>query len=150
MKTGDQLLVHNPFDWKRPLTYLSWKIRKVCGVFFNHACIILKIGNKFYVVEATFPRVKITEYEEWMRKYKRIIKLDPIESKFSEEELQLRIISQIGKRYDWWSLLVILKYLATGKWRGHRGEKAAKRLYCFELVAHVHNLPEFWKVIPTQ
>lgn len=148
MKTGDQILVHNPFNPRKALTYLSWLIRVVCGVFYNHAAIVLVINGVVYIVEATFPKVKITRYDEWQKKYKRVIQHDPIDSKFSEEELQYRIISQIGKSYDSWSLLMILKYLLTGRWRGRRGRKAAKRLYCFELVAHVHDQPEFWKVIP--
>lgn len=150
MQTGDQLLVHNPFDWRQPLTYLSWIIRVVCGVYYNHSGIFVLIGDKFYVVEATFPRVIITEYTEWLKKYKRVIQIETIESNFTEAELQHRIISQVGKRYDWWSLVMILKYLLTGKWRGHRGEQAAKRLYCFELVALVHDQAQFWKIIPHQ
>jgi hypothetical protein len=149
MKTGDSILVHNPFNWCKPVTYLSWLIRKLTGAYYNHAAILVQAADKFYVVEAIFPRVIITEFEIWKAKDdERKYEIVEIDGKFTESELTYRIITTICKKYDTASLFNLLYYMIKGKWKGRTGNHASKKLYCYELVAYVHGVDEYWKILP--
>jgi hypothetical protein len=159
LRTGDVLLVHNYFNPKDAVTYISAAIRLFSRCYFNHSAIILKEDGVTYVVEAVYPKVTKTPFSEWIKKGKREI-LVQRRSKVNVtfKVLAGRIKRQIGKKYDVAALLIHLPLMLITKWLGeenYTGKSeldAIKRVYCFEIIANVYRefYPTWFKVLPAE
>lgn len=149
MKEVNKLYVHNPFNWKNPMSYLALGIRKCTKVFYNHAGLIIKIDNTFYVIHAVFPRIEIVEYETWVKQQERKTYIVPIDDKYNVEQVKKMALMQIGKKYDVMSLFIYMPlYILSNKWLGRVGKKSHKRLQCYELVSYVLEESESYKARP--
>lgn len=136
-------LEHRPFDWRKPLTIMSHLIRKVAKVFNNHGSI--RIAKKVFEAEMT----GVEEVE--LLKWKKNQLITTYEVKLTPEQLQ-RVYALKDTKYDYWSLFLWQPiYIITGLYLGNtKARKAAKRLYCFEYLAYVLGLPNFYKITPQE
>lgn len=143
------ILVHTPFEPLRPLSTLPHLIRKFDGNFNNHCAI--EIDDKIY--ESDITGVTDVPLHEWARKQTitvyEVTKGDDIHKKW----LMNRAKSKVGKvKYDFLSLFVFMPlYLMFGWYIGYSDDrKSAERMYCFEYVAWVFGLSDFYKISPTE
>lgn len=160
LKTGDVLLIHNPFKITKPLYYLSAVIRVFSKCRYNHAAIILVEDGIPYVVEAVLPRVIKTPLSEWIDTTERdiLVQRRNIDN-VPESVLSGRIKRQIGKPYDTFSLCVHLPAMMLSKWifgskiwTGKTELEAIKKVYCYEVIANVYRefYPNWWMVLPSE
>ncbi len=151
IKNGTIILVHNPFNWRDPMTYLGYIIRKISNTYWNHCAIVVDQNGIFYVVEATYPRIKITAYNVWVGLYERKTQLINIDHNLDEAILKARIVKHLGVKYDLLSLAVHLPlFLFTRKWWGSKSKRGIDKPYCFELVAWIYDLPNWFNIFPNE
>lgn len=140
------LLVHTPFNWRRPLTIISHLIRKVTGNFWNHAAIMVKIENSWFILESDIKGVVLLPYKDWVREQTLQIWIP------TENPAALgRMLSKCGNtKYDFLSLFWFqLVYQLTGKFYGFTSErKAAKTFYCYEYIGWVYHMKDWFKIDP--
>jgi len=150
------LMVHTPFNWKRPLTIISHLIRKVTCHFFNHGSVRILLEGKWFIVESDIKGVILIPYEDWVKEQIVDVWIPPnaheIEAAnlpFNNKTVRQRLLSKVGKtKYDFLSLFwFMLVYKLTGKFYGFTSErKATKTLYCFEYIAWAFGYKEWFKV----
>lgn len=148
LRTGDVIFVKIPLTWNKPLTLVSWAIRKVLGTWFNHIGVYVELFGEPFVAESTLGGVKVTPYKEWAKNYVIEIKRNPKLSRF----FAYRLMKYQGHTpYDTWALVwhqLILQVF--GKWTGKKKDEAKDKLYCSEYYAlcDVETFPEWWKITP--
>lgn len=150
LKTGDVIFTRMPLVWYKPIRFVSWAIRKVLKTWFNHIAIYIELYGKPYVAESTIGGVRIIPFDKWAKDSEIEVKTPTfIEPPF---EIGHNIMAYQGfTGYDYTSLIwyqIILQ--ATGKWKGQKGAKAQKKLYCSEYAALIYSnhFPGWWKVTP--
>jgi uncharacterized protein YycO len=146
MKVIAIIFVHNPVQWKFPLSSVFvWPlIRLVTGSKWNHcAMLCVKDGGEMMIIEALGKGVVKTSTLDWLKRATR-----------DTEQVQVNIACDwledtIGLPYDYASLLwwKVIK-MATGRWFGPQWDKAKKAVFCSELCAMVVEHPEPWGVSP--
>jgi len=148
LRTGDVFFVKIPFKLSKPLTMVSWAIRKVLGTWYNHIGIYVELFGSPFVAESTLGGVKVTPYKEWAKDYEIAVKRNPRLTRAFPKRLMKY---QGHTPYDTWSLVwnqLILQI--TGKWVGKKKDEAKEKLYCSEYYAlcDVETFPEWWKITP--
>mgnify|MGYP002778445805 FL=1 len=143
-RTGNVILVHNPVVWWKPATWLFGIIRLVAGTRWNHCALFAVVEGHPVVIEALGRGVVATAYGDWLRRSPdRVTHVVDVACTAPE------IVAFLGKKYDRKSLLwYCLRQRVNGKWKGLSGDAADDALYCFELAALVHGLPEWHRVMP--
>lgn len=121
------ILIHNPFVWYKPATWLYWLIRVFTGSFWNHAVIHTSWETRPLTVEANYHGVIVKPREQTSER--RIIAYLEFPDTFDEGAFD-RMIYSLNKKYDF---LVFFRYLLK---RNRRN----KRFYCFELLGYVYNM----------
>lgn len=121
-------LIHNPFVWNEPRTWLYEAIRFVSGSYFNHIAILYN-GKVYEALEEGFK--DYYTYDEWKSQKLRKIKSFSITlDKYQQE----RFYSLIGVKYDYFTLLFAHIF---GKFFGNFKERGVNRVTCFEAVAYI-------------
>lgn len=150
LKTGDVIFTRMPLVWYKPIRFVSWAIRKVLKTWFNHVAIYVELYGKPFVAESTKGGVRIIPFDKWSKD--SIIEIKTPKFFEPQNEVGQKIMAYQGfTGYDYISLVwfqVILQ--ATGKWKGEKGPKAQKKLYCSEYAALIYHqqFPEWWKTTP--
>jgi hypothetical protein len=140
------LLVHTPFDWKRPITTLPHLIRKVAGVYNNHAALL--IDGKIY--ESDINGVVEVHPKDWVKNQTVTVYEFPEDVNTKQYEIEAKALVKQHK-YDFLSLFVWQPiYLATGWYIGPIGRKGKKRFYCFEYLAYVLDYTNYYKITPRE
>jgi len=145
------VLVHNPFNIKRPITWLAALIRKVTRRHYNHSAMLFDVEDRVYVIEAIYPRVIIREFNKWIksdpqREYKLVPRTIDDYPSFVE-----KVLSQVGKEYDIMSLVFYLPIsIIFKRWVGRKKQIASRKLYCYELVAYLLDEDNYYKVNPNE
>lgn len=159
-KEGQILLTHTHYmegqGWFR-YGVIPKGIRIFLGNYWNHAAIIVKLSNKLYILEAdeTGFNTKKT-LKQWLKEssdgYRDFAVIDT--KSYNPDKLQ----DVINARYDYKALFIDQTLYRIGlklnKWFGanfdwyfgHTGSFAKKRVYCFEGVAYLCELPEYYKI----
>lgn len=142
------VLVRTPFDWKRPITTLPHLIRKVAGVFNNHGSFF--IGKNVY--ESDISGVVEVPLSKWAKNQTITIYELPGVKHTDEHHYEFMAKHLVKKhKYDFMSLFVWQPiYLATGLYLGHKNDKAALRFYCFEYLAYVMGIENWYKITPKE
>jgi len=74
------LLVHNPFEFTKPKTWLAWIIRIVTNSEWNHCAVCIEIDGEQWVSDFQ-AHYKLRPYDEWLNEDKRrVFKLVYVES----------------------------------------------------------------------
>lgn len=140
-----QLLVHNPFEWKDPMSYLAAAIRWRTGKFFNHTGLLVQINGKTYLIHAIFPVVQIIEFEKWKaKKSNRTIKIEDLE--YNPEICTVdTALEYVGKWYKVIGLIQVFIWITFGIWIGSKSNRA---VYCYHLVRDWLGDKEAYRAIP--
>lgn len=148
-------LVNRPFSLMKPGTIVPYLIRKVTNTFWNHALLLIKIDNVWYILEADTPRVQmipLSAYEDT-----KLIEVYPIEGESPEGysnlfELQKKAMSVIYKvKYSLADLLWFMPiYIAFNKFFGRRYESFKNKMTCYEYVAWVLSLENWFRMTPNE
>lgn len=138
------LLVHTPFNWRRPLTIVSFLIRKVTGNYYNHCAFL----DGFTILESDVHGVVSTSLKDWTRQ--QIVSVYDISELANIEFVRRKAYSQIGKfKYSFADLLWFMPiYLLTGKWFGRTVEDSDNKPTCYEYVARCLNFENWHKMDP--
>lgn len=147
MKTGDLIIIHRKFNWKRPISYLSAIIRWMTDFYWNHTETAY-VENYIYTVGAHGRGIKLQDWQQYISDpdltYK-LIELPEIEKS--------RILNILHVRYDissliFYQLIFQLTRKITGKglWLGPSEEKSYNKLYCSEAHAYLRGLKGWYKM----
>ena len=152
VQTGDIVLFYTPFKWWKINRYLPLIIRKVTGVRYNHAGVVVSNWGVNFINEAIGIGVasEVVSHRLVNRNVKilRVVK----ERRKSEEFTARKANSVLGRtKYDFLGLVYQFIWNVTGKrlWVGPRTrEGAMKRFYCYEYAAwvHEHVFRDWWIV----
>lgn len=148
-KTGDIIAFKTKGFWYNPLTWISWFIRKIAKIEYNHVGVVVKIHNVLFIYEAVdkgfLPKKLSDKLKEKRIKDYIILRTEFIPKDFSKKATKL-----LGTSYDFKGLLwnqLILNI--TGEWIGRKTNQQDK-LYCYEAVFYLYKeiFPEWWKEHP--
>lgn len=139
------LLVHTPFNWKRPLTLIAYLIRKVTGTYWNHCAILIELNSYFFVVESDIKGVTITPYKNWVKE--QTVKIYKVPD---TDVLKSKVLSKCGKvGYSFKDLFWFMPiYLLTGQFYGQKVDGFSNKPTCYEYVAWVLGLTSWYKMTP--
>jgi len=140
------VLVHSPFSFKRPLSLIGWAIRKVTRTYWNHASLLVDIHGTKMMLESDINGVVAIPFKEWAKEKEIAI----YDFDYGQREIS-KAWSKVGHtKYDFLSLLwFVLIRAVTGKYYGYTTErKAAKRFYCYEYLAWVMGMDNYYNILP--
>lgn len=160
LSTGDGIIVHRPFDWKSPATYLSAGIRYFTG-YWNHTDVIVKLYGKIYVLGAVGRGVVLLPFDKWVRLHSRYFLICKSDKNYSES----KVLRHSGKKYDLktllftqpiyilsrWLFSFIFKYFKRkinnndGLWLGEKGIVSERKVVCSELYALIRGYKDSYK-----
>jgi hypothetical protein len=143
------VLVHSPLRfWKRPLSLIGFLIRKFTKTYYNHASFLVEIAEKKFILESDIEGVVLVPYEHWCKE--QVVTIYDFDA--NTEHLK-RALSKVSvSKYDfvylfWFGLVRAI----TGKYYGYTVErKAAKKFYCYEYLAWVIGLEDYYKILPNE
>lgn len=137
------LLVHTPFDWKRPLTLLAWAIRKATGSYWNHAAILVELHGDKFILESDIKGVRLVPYSAWVKK--QIVEVWHVWHPDYKKAL-----SRVGYTgYGFMDLLWFMPiYLITKRFYGRKADESDNRPTCYEYVAWVLGFHNWFKMTP--
>ena len=153
IRNGDIALLHNYFNWKKPMTYLSWAIRFFTRSPWNHAGILVVIDSEVFVIEALAKGITKRNFKEWnipSDKYYEILRPKERLSKLDEHRVAFEALSLVGIPYDYFNIILHQPILIIfGIWIG-RKKQGNKKLVCSELVAYLYRdrIKKWWKTTP--
>lgn len=155
-----KIVVHNPFCWHKPMSWIAWIIRKATGSHWNHAALLISD----YVYEAQTEVVRHT-FDEWMaiapdREYQLIPVFKSYETKeyatfvntsLASFQIRQRAEAQLGKKYNYINTCIWQPiYLLTGRWIGRTAEWAYDRFECFQFVDYCLGFATAYKSNPKE
>ncbi|RDC63286.1 YiiX/YebB-like N1pC/P60 family cysteine hydrolase [Adhaeribacter pallidiroseus] len=137
LKTGNVLLCHTKYSLE------AFAIRQVLGSNWNHAVFVAVIADQVFIVEAKGgTTLQRTPYADWCKQLPREVKL------LSGSCDLAQVLAYEGLPYDYWSCVNHVWRKLFNKWFGRRAGAGAKRLYCFEFIALVYQIPNWWEATP--
>jgi|GEM_PF-4449244 len=146
MRTGNIILVSNPWNWRYPFSSLLYAIMRLVVGKWHHCALVWESPAGRMIVEARGIGVYPSNYEIWKQRWpNRHIWIIPLRCDPGLIGLH------IGKRYDRRSFLFYCIWkIVFRKWIGRTGPGAADHLYCFEFAALVHQLPGWNSILPSE
>jgi len=146
IQTGDIAMVHTPFNWRQPLTIISFLIRKVTGFFWNHNMTFYTVDGLVFVVESDISGVVI--YPIYNINPSKIVKIYRLPDPGDKN----RLLSRIHKtKYDFRGLFIhglVKEYL--GIWIGPTCPGAQyEKFTCCEFVLWWRKQPDAYKSKPS-
>ena len=127
------LLVHNPFEFTKPKTWLAWIIRIVTNSEWNHCAVCIEIDGEQWVSDFQ-AHYKLRPYDEWLNEDKRrVFKLVYVESKVQFLQQKNEVIAGSGRYlgYDW---LKLVNHLTKRKFGFVIFKENENRFICSEWV----------------
>ena len=127
------LLVHNPFEFTKPKTWLAWIIRIVTNSEWNHCAVCIEIDGEQWVSDFQ-AHYKLRPYDEWLNEDKRrIFKLVYVESQVQFLQQKNEVIAGSGRYlgYDW---LKLVNHLTKRKFGFVIFKENENRFICSEWV----------------
>lgn len=150
LKTGYIVGFYTPLKWYNPATWLSALIRLFADIKYNHVGIVVENWEVPFINEAVFKGVIPIEAKSRLKG--KHVRIAEVETDMLERQIAVRANSKLGRTgYDFSGLLfhqLILQLF--GVWIGRKGEKAGKKMYCYEYVAWIYEeyFPEWWSINP--
>ena len=127
------LLVHNPFEFTKPKTWLAWIIRIVTNSEWNHCAVCIEIDGEQWVSDFQ-AHYKLRPYDEWLNEDKRrVFKLVYVESQVQFLQQKNEVIAGSGRYlgYDW---LKLVNHLTKRKFGFVIFKENENRFICSEWV----------------
>lgn len=151
MKAGDVGLVKSKGFLPSAIRFFMNLYRRKLGLeprpIYNHAFTVVEIWGELYAAEALADGYNIrpiTRYKDVEGDLIKGVKIKVPKRDYNKTERDK--ISKIAAqatfkptRYDYFALLHQLWYAVTLSWKGEKGKKAMKRLYCSEAHAQLAN-----------
>jgi len=133
LKTGDILLVSSH-------SWLAKKIQFFQKNKWNHAGIVIECWGEWFICEADKKGICLTALDDYLNSDKSLMICRP-QFDYDEKKISTFMLPYCGHvGYDYSSLLFFqLLAQVFGKWVGKKGDEAARRFYCSEWCAFVHN-----------
>lgn len=150
MKLAPELsvaLVHTPFNWRKPLTIISYLIRKVTGSYWNHCAVLIEINNVLFVVESDIKGVVMLPFENWATKNQEI-KVFQVLSGADKNQKLLYKVGKVGYSFIdlFWFMPI---YLFTGQFYGQKVDGFSNKPTCYEFVAWWLGMKDWYRMTPT-
>jgi hypothetical protein len=143
------VLVHSPLNWKRPLSLVGFLIRKITKTYWNHASFLTYApGGQKFILESDINGVVAIPFKDWAKEQTIAI----YDFDYGQAEIN-KAWGKVGvTKYDFASLLWFgLVRSLTGKYYGFTVErKAAKKFYCYEYLAWVMGMPNYYNILPNE
>ena len=142
------LLIHNHFQWSKPLYWFSFLIRVFTCSRYNHAALLVE-GEVF---ESGASGVICTPYDEWAKKSRRIVL--PLEVELDDlEEVKRRLYYSDAYQYGYFDILPYLwKIIVQHRWMGKPlawdGKAVMDGYFCSEFVAWALGIPAAYLYSP--
>lgn len=134
------IIVRTEFRFFHLRSWISLMIRLRYKSWANHGAMLYKYRGNVWVYESDSRGIFPVLYKNWKRKNDKIKILELRERLNSYDNM----INKVGKRYDFFSL-----FRHLGNWFGWKKSKnPGKRMTCYEYVAFVYELPNWWKARP--
>lgn len=157
LKIGDKVFVDTFFDFKNPISWLAYCIRKIAKIPFNHLRVVAEKDGKIGFIQAVEEGVVFNELYYHPKKERVMVMRngEPI----NEEKYNRELISIENKKYDFvnlfWTQLI---HNLFSIWIGAKNEEQAKnRFICYEIGFLVDRLEikkefgiEWYKLKPLQ
>ena len=127
------LLVHNPFEFTKPKTWLAWIILIVTNSEWNHCAVCIEIDGEQWVSDFQ-AHYKLRPYDEWLNEDKRrVFKLVYVESQVQFLQQKNEVIAGSGRYlgYDW---LKLVNHLTKRKFGFVIFKENENRFICSEWV----------------
>ena len=127
------LLVHNPFEFTKPKTWLALIIRIVTNSEWNHCAVCIEIDGEQWVSDFQ-AHYKLRPYDEWLNEDKRrVFKLVYVESQVQFLQQKNEVIAGSGRYlgYDW---LKLVNHLTKRKFGFVIFKENENRFICSEWV----------------
>ena len=127
------LLVHNPFEFTKPKTWLALIIRIVTNSNWNHCAVMLTIDGEQWVSDFQ-AHYKLRPYDELLNEDKRrVFKLVYVESQVQFLQQKNEVIAGSGRYlgYDW---LKLVNHLTKRKFGFVIFKENENRFICSEWV----------------
>ena len=127
------LLVHNPFEFTKPKTWLAWIIRIVTNSEWNHCAVCIEIDGEQWVSDFQ-AHYKLRPYDEWLNEDKRrVFKLVYVESQVPFTRQKNEVLAGSGRYlgYDW---LKLINHLTKRKFGFVIFKENENRFICSEWV----------------
>lgn len=139
------LLVHTPFNWKRPLTIISWLIRKVTTSHWNHCALLVELHGQPFIIESDIKGVVMMPFKNWVRQ-QQIAVFNTLES----SHRMTNALKKVGvSGYSFADLFWFMPiYLLTGQFYGRKVDGYSNKPTCYEFAAWVHDFPDWYKIEP--
>lgn len=130
--------------------WLARAIKKITKSKVNHTALAIECWGELFIIDSQKEGTHLRPFNQWIDEMKYTYQVSrPIN--FTSDQKN-KAVSKIGfTPYDFMSLILWQPlYILTGKWHGHREDKATKRMYCSEYVAYVFDLPKWWDKSPQE
>lgn len=127
------ILIHNPFEWKKPRTWLALIIRLVTKSYWNHCAVSIEIDGSQWVSDFQ-AHYKLRTYAEWLNEdKKRVFKTVYVESQVQFLRQKNEVIAGSGryKGYDW---IKLVNHLTKRKFGFVVFNESENRFVCSEWV----------------
>lgn len=143
------LLVHTPFNYKKPLTIVSHLIRKVARTYYNHAAFLIEYNGLQFIIESDIHGVVKTPLKEWIREQSVKVYEIPAALEFNAHNKAMSMVSKLG--YSFIDLLWFMPiFILTNKYYGLTKEESCNKPTCYEFIARVLNFNNWWRMTPNE
>jgi len=139
------LLVHTPFNWKRPLTLISYLIRKVTGSYWNHCAVLIEIEGVLFIVESDIKGVTMLPYKNWVKEQE--IAVYYVSDALNKRGKLLEKVGNVGYSFKdlFWFMPI---YLLTGQFYGQKVDGYSNKPTCYEFAAWWLGIQDWYKMTP--
>ena len=143
------ILVHTPFNPKKPLTIIAHLIRKIAGTFYNHCAFLVELNGLQYVLESDIKGVVKTPLKEWIKNQTCNVYEIPQELEFNAHNKANAMVGKLG--YSFIDLLWFMPiFILTNKFYGMTIDESKNKPTCYEYVARVMEFSNWWRMTPNE
>jgi hypothetical protein len=139
------LLVHTPFNIKRPLTIIAWLIRKVTKTHWNHCAILIKIDGVDFIIESDIKGVTMLPLKNWAKE-QEVAVYGILEGSYRRNKI-LEKVGKVGYSFKdlFWFMPV---YLITGQFYGQKVDGYSNKPTCYEFAAWWLDMQDWYMMTP--
>lgn len=143
------LLIHTPFNYKRPLTAVAHLIRKIAKTYYNHAAFLIEYNGLQYVVESDIHGVVRTPLKDWVRQQSVKVYEVPESIEFNTHNKAMSMVGKVG--YSFFDLLWFMPiFILTNKYYGLTQDESKNKPTCYEFIARCLEFNNWWRMTPNE
>jgi hypothetical protein len=141
------LLVHTPFEPKRPLTLVALGIRKVCKTHWNHCALLIELLGIKLIIESDIQGVRVVPLSNWVKKQE--VKVYDVPKSSRDYKKAFSKCGKVGYSFVdlFWFMPI---YIITGQFYGRKVDGFSNKPTCYELIAWLFDFEDWYKITPTR